>query len=43
VDGQAYYNPEFLKSCEDQGQALQLSEADRKTVQLTVIAAGDEQ
>lgn len=43
VDGQAYYNPEFLKSCEGQGQALQLSEADRKTVQLTVIAAGDEQ
>jgi len=43
VEGQAYYDPEFLKSCEGQGQGLQLSEADRKTVQLTVIAAGDEQ
>ncbi|MGE5057398.1 MAG: carboxypeptidase regulatory-like domain-containing protein [Acidobacteriota bacterium] len=43
VDGQAYYNPEFLKSCEGQGQALQLSETDRKTVQLTVIPAGDEE
>jgi hypothetical protein len=43
VDGQAYFNPEFLKSYEGQGKALQLSEAERKTVQLTVIAAGDEQ
>jgi hypothetical protein len=43
VDGQAYFNPEFLKSYEGQGKALQLSEGDRKTVQLTVIAAGDEQ
>jgi protocatechuate 3,4-dioxygenase beta subunit len=40
VDGQAYFNPEFLKSYEGQGKALQLSEGDRKTVQLTVIAAG---
>lgn len=43
VDGQAYFNPEFLKSYEGQGKALQLSEGDRKTVQLTVIAGGDEQ
>jgi hypothetical protein len=43
VDGQAYFNPEFLKSYEGQGKALQLSEGDRKTVQLTVIAAADEQ
>ena len=43
VDGQAYFNPEFLKSYEGQGKALQLSEAERKTVQLTVIAARDEQ
>jgi len=43
VDGQAYFDPEFLKSYEGQGKALQLSEAERKTVQLTVIAAGDEQ
>ena len=43
VDGQAYFNPEFLKSYEGQGKALQLSEAERKTVQLTVIAVGDEQ
>jgi hypothetical protein len=43
VDGQAYFNPEFLKSYEGQGKALQLSEGDRKTVQLTVIAVADEQ
>jgi hypothetical protein len=43
VEGQAYYDPEFLKSYEGQSKALQLSEGERKTVQLTVIAAGDEQ
>jgi len=43
VDGQAYFNPEFLKSYEGQGKALQLSEGDRNAVQLTVIAAADEQ
>jgi hypothetical protein len=43
VDGEAYYNPEFLKSYEGRGQALRVSEGDRKTVQLGVIAAGEEQ
>ena len=43
MDGQAYFDPEFLKSYDGQGKALQLGEAERKTVQLTVIAAGDEQ
>lgn len=43
VEGQAYFNPEFLKSYEGQGKALHLSEGDRKSVQLTVIAAADEQ
>jgi Carboxypeptidase regulatory-like domain len=42
VEGQAYYDPEFLKSYEGQGSTLQLSEGERKPVQLTVIAAGDE-
>lgn len=39
VEGQAYYNPEFLKSYEGQGSAFQVSEGDRKTVQLNVIPA----
>jgi protocatechuate 3,4-dioxygenase beta subunit len=42
VEGQAYYNPEFVKSFEGQGSALHASEGERKAVQLTVIPAGDE-
>jgi Carboxypeptidase regulatory-like domain len=43
VEGQAYYNPEFLKMYEAQGSALRVSEGERKAVQLTVIPASDEQ
>jgi Carboxypeptidase regulatory-like domain len=39
VDGDAYYNPEFLKSCEGQGKALRVSEGDRASVQLKTIPA----
>jgi hypothetical protein len=37
VEGEAYYNPEFLKSFEGQGSVLHLSEGDRKTVQVKSI------
>ncbi len=43
VDGEAYYNPEFVKSYEGQGSALRLGEGDRKTLQVQVIAEGEEQ
>jgi hypothetical protein len=43
VDGEAYYNPEFLKSCEGQGKALHVSEGDRANVQLKTIPAVEEQ
>lgn len=43
VDGEAYYNPEFLKTYAGQGSALRLSEGDRKTMQLEVIPAAEEQ
>ena len=43
VDGEAYYNPEFLKTYETQGSALRVSEGDRKTMQLVVIPETDEQ
>lgn len=43
VEGQAYYDPEFLKSYEGQGSALRVSEGERKALQLTVIPAVDEQ
>jgi hypothetical protein len=37
VDGEAYYNPEFLKSYEGQGTGLRMGEGDRKTMRLEVI------
>ncbi len=43
VEGEAYYNPEFLKSYEGQGSALRVGEGDRKPVQVEVIPAGEEQ
>ena len=43
VDGQAYYNPEFLKGYEGQGSGLRVGEGERKAVQLTVIPSSDEQ
>jgi protocatechuate 3,4-dioxygenase beta subunit len=43
VDGEAYYNPEFLKSYEGQGRALRVSEAERKSLQLAVIPMPEEQ
>ncbi len=43
IDGEAYYNPEFLKSCEGQGKALHASEGARANVQLRVIPAPEDQ
>jgi hypothetical protein len=43
VDGEAYYNPEFLKSSDGQGTVLRVSEGERKSLQLTVIPAPDDQ
>jgi hypothetical protein len=43
VDGEAYYNPEFLKNYEGQGSALRVGEGDRKTVRMEVIAQSEEQ
>ena len=43
VDGEAFYNPEFLKRYEGQGSVLRMSEGQRKSLQLVVIPAGEEQ
>ncbi len=43
VDGEAYYNPEFLKSYEGQGSTLRVGEGERKTVQVNVIPESDDQ
>jgi hypothetical protein len=42
VEGEAYFNPEFLKSYEGQGSGLKVGEGDRKTVQLEVITSSEE-
>jgi sarcosine oxidase gamma subunit len=39
IDGEAYFNPEFLKSYEGQGKALRVSEGDRANLQLKTIPA----
>jgi len=43
VEGEAYYNPDFLKTYETQGSALRVSEGDRKPMQLVVIPEAEEQ
>ena len=43
VDGEAYYNPDFLRAYEPQGTPLHVSEGDRKPLQLEVIPEAEEQ
>ncbi len=43
VDGEAYYNSEFLKSYEGQGKALHVNEGERLRVQVKVLPASDDQ
>lgn len=38
VEGEEYFNPEFLKSFEGQGSSLHVSEGERKSLQLQAIA-----
>jgi len=43
VEGEAYYNPEFLKNYEGQGSGLHINEGERKSVQVSVIPDAEEQ
>lgn len=43
VDGEAYYNPEFLKSYEAQGSALRVGEGERKSMQIVAIPTAEDQ
>lgn len=42
VDGEAYYNAEFLKNSEGQGKVLRVGEGDHVSFKLTAIPAADE-
>ena len=41
IEGDAYLNPEFLKSYEGQGSALKVGEGERKSVQVNVIPGAE--
>jgi hypothetical protein len=43
IDGDAYYNPEFLKSYEGQGKALHANEGERTSMQLRTIPTPEDQ
>jgi protocatechuate 3,4-dioxygenase beta subunit len=43
VEGEAYYNPEFLRIYEEQGTTLRVGEGDRKAMRVEVIAESEEQ
>ena len=43
VDGEAFYNPDFLKAYEGQGSALRVDEGERKSLQVDVIPTTEEQ
>jgi hypothetical protein len=43
VEGEAYYNPEFLKNYEGQGSGVRVSEGERKSVQVHVIPEREEE
>ncbi len=43
VEGEAYYNPDFLKASEGQGSALRVGEAEHKSVQLVAIPEVEDQ
>lgn len=42
VDGEAYYNPEFVSAYEQQGKALHANEGQRASVQLQTIPSGED-
>jgi hypothetical protein len=42
IDGDAYYNPDFLKDYEPQALPVRVVEGDRKSVQLQVIVTGEQ-
>lgn len=43
VEGEEYYNPDFLKTYEGKGSPLHINEGERKSLQLPAIADSEEQ
>jgi hypothetical protein len=43
VDGEAYYDPEFLRANQAQGSVLHAAEGEHKTIQLEVIPETEDQ
>jgi len=43
MDGDDYYNPEFLRGCEGEGKTLSVSEGDHVSLQLKAVDGGEEQ
>jgi protocatechuate 3,4-dioxygenase beta subunit len=43
MDGEDYYNPEFLRGYEGQGKALSVGEGDHATVQLNAVPGAEDQ
>src|SRR5579871_2659517 len=43
VDGEAYYNPDFLRSFEGQGISLRVAEGERKSLQVIAIATAEDE
>ena len=41
IEGEPYYNPEFLKNYESRGVALRVAEGERKSVEAQVIAESE--
>ncbi len=42
VDGEAYFNPDFLRSFEGQGKTLRINEGERTSLQLKAIPVNDD-
>jgi hypothetical protein len=43
VEGDAYYNPDFLRNYDGQGKALHVNEGDHLNLQVKVIAENEDQ
>jgi hypothetical protein len=43
IDGEAYYNPEYLRAYEDRGKPMRVREGNRMSVQLKAIPSAEDQ